>query len=217
MGIIVKVDFRKKCRIIENEDKSSAVKPRPNAAAGASKVFQIKISLVESDPEIWRRILVSGKVSLGQLHRIFQVAMGWTDSHLHEFSIDGVSYTDPSTDTGITDAKNERRAKLLRAAPRQGGSFLYRYDFGDNWVHKIAVEKVLDNHLMYTGRPVCIGGRLACPPDDCGGIRGFQELLRILKDPNDPEYRHMREWAGLDFDPLKFDRKILNKRLEMLR
>ena len=140
--------------------------------------------------------------------------MGWTDSHLHEFVVNGVSYADPDPDMGIQEAKNEVLARLYQVAPEVKSSFMYIYDFGDNWEHKIKVEKILDQDKRFTGKPVCLKGQLSCPPEDCGGIGGYYDMLDVIKNPKDPEYEDMMEWLGDDFDPEEFNLEETNMTLE---
>lgn len=213
MGKVVEVDFIRKCRV----SRGAGTKPaRPKTAApGAGKIYQLKIRLAGSDPEIWRRILVSGDVSLGKLHMLLQVAMGWFDFHLHEFIIDDVIYAEPDPES-MVDSKDERRARLRRVAPFEGFSFMYLYDFGDGWDHLIEVEKILERHDVYKGFPVCIGGELASPPEDSGGMHGYYEKLEILKDPADPDHNDIKRWMGRGFNPDKFDPKTVNRLLKKL-
>lgn len=130
------------------------------------RIYQLKISLAYSDPKIWRRVLVSGDTALGKLHRIIQIAMGWTDSHLHQFVVQGGSYADPDPEMGMDGSKSENRARLYQVAPNVGASVMYVYDFSDDWVHKIKVEKILDKDERFVGKPVCLKGQLSCPPED---------------------------------------------------
>lgn len=183
--------------------------------ANKNKIYQIRMSLLGSRPEIWRRILVSGNTNLGKLHRIIQMLMLWDDYHLHEFIIKNVSYAHP--DAEVEDSKNERRAHLYEVVTRAGTSFLYIYDFGDNWEHKITVEKILDHDERYSGRPVCIGGALSGPPEDAGGVYGYYEKLEIIKNPRHEEYEDIKEWLGDYFDPERFDIDTMNRILWSLR
>lgn len=211
MGKVIKIDFGKK-RSLKEEDRKKQSRPK---GAGEGKIYQLKIILADTDPQIWRRILVSGDVNLGKLHRIIQAVMGWTDTHLHEFHIKGISYADPEME--MTESKNERRTRLGKAVPEQGITFMYVYDFGDCWEHLIKVEKITDRHEKYNGVPVCLEGRLAGPPEDCGGVPGYYDLLRILKDPKAPDYKEMTEWIDPCFDPEEFDLEGLNEFLKILR
>ncbi|MBI5251799.1 MAG: plasmid pRiA4b ORF-3 family protein [Desulfomonile tiedjei] len=177
------------------------------------RAYQIKVTLRDIRPPIWRRMLVPCDIRLDNLHRVLQVVMGWTDSHLHEFIIDGVSYGDPSLDVDMgDDVENEKRFNLHKVVPGEKSKFHYLYDFGDSWEHEILVEKILPIEKG-TRYPVCLAGKRACPPEDCGGAPGYENLLEALKDPSHPEHEEMFEWLPGDFDSEKFDIKSINVEL----
>jgi hypothetical protein len=141
-----------------------------------TKVYQLKVSLDHIRPATWRRILVAGDINLNGLHRVIQSARGWQDCHLHLFRVGDADYPDP--DMEVDGARSEFAARLFRIAPKVGGSFMYEYDFGDNWTHTITVEAVSENDARYPGHPVCISGENACPPEDGGGVPGYMRLRR---------------------------------------
>jgi len=182
--------------------------------SGEKRVYQLKVTLRDISPPIWRRILVPHDIRLDQLHQVLQVVMGWTDSHLHEFIIDGVTYGDTSVDMEMSeDMENERSFRLHRVVPREKGKSGYVYDFGDYWEHEILVEKILPVETG-THYPVCITGKRACPPEDCGGTSEYGELLEALQDPSHPEHEAMFEWLPEDFsDSEKFDVDSVNRSL----
>jgi hypothetical protein len=165
-------------------------------------IYQIKITLKDVKPPIWRRIQVKSDITLHSLHRTIQTAMGWEDGHLHKFDIRA-----PSSEPKV-------RLNQLNLVEKQ--KFLYVYDFGDNWEHTILVEKILpiDEKTQY---PICLAGERSGPPEDCGGPWGYMDLLDVLDDPNDPEYDERVEWIGEDFDPELFDIEKINKRLKGTR
>lgn len=175
------------------------------------QVYQFKITLRDIKPPIWRRIQVPETYTFWDLHVAIQDAMGWSDYHLHEFEI-----TDPSTglkvNIGIPDEDFGREIlpgwKQKIADYFSMGNRLadYVYDFGDNWEHIIKLEKILprDENVDY---PKCIAGKRACPPEDCGGIWGYENFLEIINDPDNEEYEDMIEWVGGEFDPEHFDVK----------
>ncbi|CAN5597437.1 hypothetical protein BH24ACT4_BH24ACT4_20930 [soil metagenome] len=168
-------------------------------------VFHLKVTLRDTKPAVWRRVLVDGSSTLDHLHEVIQAAFGWWDYHLHDFEIDGTNYGVPDADDddwGVPTI-DETGARLDSIAG-PGSRFLYRYDFGDNWRHDVVVEKVLpaDGSMVV---PACVDGRRACPPEDCGGTGGFRDLLAILAYPRHPEHRERREWMGRDYDPASFD------------
>ena len=178
------------------------------------EIIQLKITLDKTKPAIWRRIQVERAITFFELHHIIQIAFGWKNYHLHEFDIDqhkiGASEdymkNVPSTDEGVIDS----RIVTLNLIVEPGEIFSYMYDFGDSWHHIITVEKFLpkEQEKKY---PICLDGTLACPPEDCGGISGFYNMLEILKDTNHPEYRETKTWVGRNFDPSLFDKEKVNK------
>lgn len=160
----------------------------------AGRVFQLKATIVGTKPPVWRRVLVPESASLRDLHHVLQVAFGWYDCHLHEFEIDGVRYGTDDGEGWGPPPKSERRARLGTVA-RQGSAIRYVYDFGDDWVHQVVVEKVVraDRNVTY---PCCVGGKRACPPEDCGGVWGYEEFLAAISDAGHPEHESMLQWVG---------------------
>lgn len=175
------------------------------------RVFQCKVTLRGSKPPIWRRFQVPDDVTLEHFHFALQIVMGWSNSHLHEFMIGDESYGEPHPDYD-GEVQDERKITLRRVASSEGARFLYIYDYGDNWQHIVQVEKILrrDPEMRY---PVCLAGKRACPPEDCGGIWGYMDLLEIIGNPKHKEYRGMMEWLGGEFDPEKFSLDGVNNRL----
>ena len=178
--------------------------------AGTPKsLHQLKISLRNVRPPIWRRLQVSSATSLGGLHFVLQAAMGWDDSHLHQFTIGGETYADDRVeDPRGGRPKHEDRARLDKVAPL-GTRFRYEYDFGDGWEHDVVVEKILPPEPAVT-YPRCLTGRRACPPEDCGGPWGYASLLAAIADPEGTEDRELLDWVGNDFDPGAFDPATVN-------
>ncbi len=179
------------------------------------QIYQLKITLRGSKPPIWRRVLVPGQATLYQLHWIIQMAMGWTNSHLHQFIIGGEYYREPSP-FDFEPVMEERKFKLCELIPFEKARFIYEYDFGDSWEHVILVEKIIppEPDVRY---PRCIKGKRACPPEDVGGIWGYEEMLAALKDPSHPDHEMYVEWVGEDFDPEEFDLEWVNDDLWELR
>lgn len=184
-------------------------------------IYELTISLIDSRPRIWRRVLVSGNVRLKKLHAIIQAVMPWTDSHLHMFIFPDTLYSDPTfyteEDPDWPHIVDESQAVLKKVAVHSGCAFTYLYDYGDEWRHLIYVGHIGQNHPDYHGHPVCIGGGNACPPEDCGGMEMYyQEFLPAYLDPEHDEGLSTRRWAGEDFDPEVFDRDAANLRLSKL-
>ena len=176
-----------------------------------ARIYQVKVTLDESKPPIWRRILVPGPVTLQYLHYVLQMAMGWTNSHLHQFIVGRTYYGEPHPDYDF-EMRDERRVKLNQIATSEGFKFRYEYDFGDSWIHTLLVEKILEPQpgQQY---PVCIKGRRACPPEDVGGVWGYEMFLEAIRDPDHPEHEDYLEWIGGEFDPEAFDLEEMNEAL----
>jgi hypothetical protein len=179
-----------------------------------TRIFEIKIELREVRPAVLRRVQVPGEISLAGLHEVVQVAMGWTDSHLHEFDVAGVRYRLPDPDWDVEEVRDETRAKLFRVLGR-GDRADYVYDFGDGWTHRLTVETVLAAQpgVSY---PWCVSGRRACPPEDVGGPWGYAGFLEAMADPAHPEHERYRQWLGGPFDPAAFDLDAVNQALAEL-
>lgn len=169
----------------------------------AGRIFQMKATLLGIKPPVWRRLLVEGSTTLLDLHHTLQGAFGWDDAHLHEFEVDGVRYGTDDGQSWGPPVKDESRAVLRRVAS-QGTVIRYWYDFGDDWIHKVVVEKVLTPvpGVVY---PRCVAGKRSGPPEDCGGLWGYENLLEAISDPAHPEHEDMLEWVGGEFDPEAFD------------
>lgn len=178
-------------------------------------IYQLKVTLKGIRPPIWRRIQVHGDISLHNLHEIIQVAMGWANYHLYQFEIGGTPFSEPDPDWGF-DMKNSKRTKLSQVVKGEKSKFSYVYDMGDNWEHELVVEKILSPE---PGKhyPVCLTGKRACPPEDCGSIWGYAELLAIIKDPEHEEYEERMEWLGEEFRPEAFDVAEVNRELESIK
>ena len=176
-------------------------------------LYELKITLRGSKPAIWRCVQVPGSINLNRLHDVFQVVMGWTDSHLHQFVDAPIVYSAPSGDDYPGEERlDERRFRLADVARHEKASFMYEYDFGDSWAHEVVVEKILpaDPKKKYA---VCLDGKNACPPEDCGGIWGYYELLKAVKNPKRKEHQEMLDWLGGPFDPGHFDLQKINAEL----
>lgn len=176
-------------------------------------LYQLKITLADSKPPIWRRVLVRSSLDLGDLHYVVQIAMGWTDSHLHCFCKGRDCYgpaSEGQDDFGEPGFKDEEEVRISKLLKREKDHITYEYDFGDGWRHEILLEKILpdDGSVPFA---TCVTGRRACPPEDCGGIWGYGRLLQLLQDPSDPEYEETLEWVGEGFDPDLFDKDEVNE------
>lgn len=182
----------------------------PPSGAG----YEIKIQLRGvTKPPVWRRLQVPADLSLDQLHEVIQTAMGWHDCHMHVFSDGWNSYGRPDRELGHQD---ERKAHLSQLLTQIGDKIGYTYDFGDDWLHDITLEKILPTDAEVTSA-VCTAGKGACPPEDCGGVWGYENLKATLADPDAEEHADMLEWLGLtsgdDFDPKEFSAEEVNRGL----
>jgi len=174
-------------------------------------VIQIHITLDKTEPIIWRRLLVPDSVTFFDLHHIIQIGMGWKNSHLFEFIFGNyrIGFEDKEMD-GSEDVADANQVTLDTLLIKEGLQFRYTYDFGDSWYHTIKVEKlttISDQQL-----PFCLEGEQNCPPEDCGGIPGFYNLLGILKDKTHPAFQDTYTWVGR-YNPKKFDIKKVNSEL----
>ncbi|MFW5798210.1 MAG: plasmid pRiA4b ORF-3 family protein [Planctomycetota bacterium] len=214
-------------------------------------IHQIRVELKGAKPPIWRKLLVWSDCTLGQLHEIIQIAMGWTDSHLHEFRLrdrshrpgaqeitqrinegnldrlfldlmDGcrtfVSKTPLEDDPFMEemDGEDEEAVTLGEVCPKVKSKMTYTYDFGDDWDHTITVQKIVDPQPGVEV-PVCLGGKKACPPEDCGGLWGYYRLLDGLADPKADGHDEAVEWIGPELDPDAFDLEEINAGLAIWR
>ena len=186
---------------------------RRRTAVLSEGIYQLKVVLAGSEPPIWRRIQVPGDFNLASLHHVLQRVMGWEDCHLHEFMINQTSYGSAASSDGLFAPKmlDESNVRLKEVLPPAGKSFQYVYDFGDDWIHEIKVEKISppEKGASY---PRCLEGENACPNEDSGGIYGHYGLLKILQDPGHPDYEDIKEWMGR-FDPSFFSLEAVNRRL----
>jgi hypothetical protein len=175
-------------------------------------VYQIKITLTGINPPIWRRVQVPSDTMLSELHLMLQAAMGWQNCHLHSFTIDGVDYSYGDPDLEL-DMEDESQVRLDDVAPGPNNRFSYMYDFGDGWEHDVVIEEVAKAEPKQR-YPVCIAGARACPPEDCGGIWGYQDFLEIISDPAHEEHNAMLEWIGGAFNSEAFDLAEVNSNLK---
>ena len=179
-----------------------------------SRVYQLKVTLMEVEPPIWRYFQVLGESTLYDLHGVLQLVMGWRECHLHEFVIGQDRYSTLYGEMDHTEGVVEDQlVALAEAVQREGMKFTYTYDFGDDWKHEVLVQKILKPDPKGT-YPVCLGGERGCPPEDCGGAWGYEELLETIGNPEHEEHDRIMEWLGGSFDPEAFDAKAVNRSLK---
>jgi hypothetical protein len=200
------------------ESVASLTGPRAPESLAGTDVCQLKITLRgASKPPVWRRVLVPASMTLDLLHEVILRAMGWDGGHLHVFSDGWREFGSPGAELGYAD---ERRVTVADLLSGPGGKVTYTYDFGDDWEHVILLETILPAGPG-AAYPVCVAGKGACPPEDCGGQWGYAELKEILADRDHEQHEEMLEWLGLDdaaeFDPAEFSVDEVNERLAVLR
>ncbi|HET7475914.1 MAG TPA: plasmid pRiA4b ORF-3 family protein [Dermatophilaceae bacterium] len=165
------------------------------------RTLRLRVTMREVEPQVERVIDVPAAITLDELHQVLQVAIGWTDSHLHQFRTDDTVYTIPFDDWREKNEVDERGVRLSTLPTR----FLYAYDLGDGWQHDV---EVLGSGGQQAG---CVGGDGACPPEDCGGVSGYADLLDALADPGHREHDSMRTWVGDRLRP--FDQAAATQRV----
>lgn len=185
-----------------------------------SRVFTLRISLCDIEPEIFRIVEVED-ITLAKLHRILQYSMGWRDCHLHQWETELGPFSDPqfglNEDQGwgeqpfVGDSRRVRLSDLLRQV---GDAVGYEYDFGDCWQHRIVAEAIADGPAEGVRYPRCVYGERACPPEDVGGVGGYEHFLAVIADPNDEDHEHFKQWSRHprrgDFDPEFWDQELAN-------
>ena len=178
----------------------------------ANRIFQFKITMKEISPLIWRRILVQETYNYWDLHVAIQDAMGWLDYHLHVFRFRR-KHSRRVTEIGIpTEDRFEGEPEVLAGWEIPVSKYFYdvgvtadyEYDFGDSWEHEVVLEGVLRREAGQK-YPACVAGARACPPEDCGGISGYYELLEVISNPSHEEYEETVTWLGKKYDPKAFD------------
>ena len=169
--------------------------------ATGARIYQLRVTLQDIRPPIWRRFLIPADIPLKRLHEVLQLVMGWTDSHLHLFESRGIRYSRPQRDLEFADESKVTLDELLH---KPKDKLTYEYDFGDSWTHDLVLEKVLPSSRdgLY---PIMLDGKRACPPEDIGGAPGYARFLAILANRRHPEHADMLEWAGGPFDPEAYD------------
>lgn len=198
-----------------------AEEARGAVGVGAIAIYELKVTLLESKPAIWRRIQVPGNITLIKLHYALQVLIGWQDQHLHQFTVNGALYGMRVEDwqDATPELLDEHGVRLYRLAPVAGTRLLYEYDFGDGWQLEIIIEDIKAASLSQEGigHVVCLDGQRAGPPEDVGGIGGYEEFVKAIGNSRHPEHSSWLEWIGGSFDPEKFDLEAVNRGLQRIR
>src|SRR5438309_6960627 len=179
-------------------------------------IYQLKITLMEVEPSVWRRLEVPGLLTLDRLHRVLAQAMGWTGAHRHEFVIGDRRYGTPDPESSVSKILREHGMTLRDVVSSENMRFVYLYDMGNHWQHEVVVEKILVTHAGWA-MPVCLAGERHCPPEDCGGVEGYEEFLEAIRRRHHPLHHAMLEWVGGRFDPDTFNLDEVNRELGWLR
>ena len=174
--------------------------------------YQLLVELKGIEPRIWRRLVMADTTPLPLLHRVLQTAFSWKDYHLHEFRVGPVCFGVPD-DEYPPPHIDEASVRLYQLAHQPGDHFVYLYDFGDSWEHDVVLEDMRAAPSPVT--PVCLDGRRAAPPEDCGGVHGYQQLVEALRDARHPDHADMKRWAGT-YDPDAINLEVINRRLARL-
>lgn len=185
-------------------------KKSPTTQGASTLAYQLYVELEWVQPKVWRRLLVPVAIDLPLLHATLLYGMGWQGGHIHEFVI-GRERFGPNDMADLEDIVDEEGV-TLREMLGARKTFVYVYDFGDDWRHKVKVEQIVTMDKPITNG-VCIGGENACPPEDVGGPPGYEEFLAAMADPKHPEHRELKKWVGGSFDPAAFNVAEVNERL----
>ena len=186
----------------------------PRSYFGGPSVHTLRIELLHVEPAVWRRFVLPSETKLPKFNRMLRAVMRWEGYHLHMFEIADLRIGVPGEDDD--DVIDERRITVKQLLPRDGSQVRWAYDFGDNWQHDVVVEAI-EEPSPDVRYPVCTDGERACPPEDCGGVGGYEDLREVLADPAHDEHEHLREWAGAGFDADAFDQMAVTKRLRGVR
>jgi hypothetical protein len=210
---------RKTTKTNKATTRKAASKKAPASASAATiavPIYQIKVTLKDARPSIWRRIQVRGDATLGELHTIIQMAMGWANSHLHHFIVGKspnlrfIGAPGPDEGDDLMDEENENEIVIGQVLSATKSKITYEYDFGDSWEHEVALEKIVEAEAG-ADYPRCIEGENACPPEDVGGVWGYVDFLQAINNPEHNQHEEFLEWVGGEFDPEEFDLDAVNE------
>ena len=185
-------------------------------SAQAERFYLLRVSLVDAEPEIWRRFMVPGSITLDRLHDVLQIVMGWQDYHMHEFTVGKKRYGASADGFNADGCLAEGGFRLAGLVRQKGRSFSYLYDFGDSWEHEVLVEESRFHPVDIHYPLWCLDGAGACPPEDVGGLPGYGEFCRVMADRRHGAHRQYREWygdrqrKGGGFDPAFVDLEGVN-------
>jgi hypothetical protein len=181
------------------------------------ETIQLKVKLNRIKPDIWRRVIVDSSYTLHQLHETIQIAMGWYNCHLYEFNVQGEIYGIPDEEDNFLayEVEDSRKIKIDALGLALKDKIKYVYDLGDDWAHTIIFEKILKiGEVEY---PVCLAGARNCPPEDCGSVPGYEEIVEAMKKPKSKEAKEFIDWLGGPYDSEEFDIERINARLKTIK
>jgi hypothetical protein len=214
---------RKTTKTNKTTTRKAASKKAPVSASTkkiSAPIYQIKVTLKDFKPSIWRSIQVRSDATLGELHATIQIAMGWTNSRLHHFIVGKtpnlrfIGAPGPNEDgLGLMDEENEHEIAISRVLSATKTKITYEYDFGDSWEHEVALEKIMETEAG-VHYPRCLAGENACPPEDVGGVWGYVNFLQAINNSEHEQHEFYLERVGGEFNPEEFDLKTVNKRLK---
>jgi hypothetical protein len=180
-------------------------------------ILTFRIHLIGTEPLVTRTFKVSAQTTIYELHHIIQLVMGWTNSHLYQFNVGEEVIADTRlVDDELGPVTDVKGIIVTQVFTKVGTTITYEYDFGDGWMHHLELVEI-STHPIDEVLPQIIGGENACPPEDCGGIHSYKELLEVLKNPKHPEYKSSKIWVGSEFDPMVCDLKTIQQKLGKLR
>ncbi|HEY6871643.1 MAG TPA: plasmid pRiA4b ORF-3 family protein [Geobacteraceae bacterium] len=179
-------------------------------------IYQLKITLLNIEPKIYRIVQVPSAITLRNLHKVIQKVMAWENCHLYQFVKGHVSYAPQSTEFSFSQGLSDRSVPLCDLLLKARNKLIYEYDFGDGWLHEVLLQKIIpaEEGVRY---PVCIEGKFAAPPEDSGGPPGYCDLLEALGDPAHEGHEDAVSWLGDDFDPELFDLEQVNRQLRRIK
>ncbi|ASB47853.1 plasmid pRiA4b ORF-3 family protein [Alkalitalea saponilacus] len=177
----------------------------------APKIYQVKITLNGIEPTVWRELRIPSDLFLHDFHKVIQTTMGWENGHLHQFMKNGriFGFADDEPESRSDKFMDYTSIRVMDILKKDGETIRYLYDFGDYWMHEIILEAILepDADVYY---PICIDGARNCPPEDCGGPPGYQEMMKIFNHPGHPDREMLLEWLDEEWEPEEFDRELVN-------
>ncbi|MDQ6761688.1 MAG: plasmid pRiA4b ORF-3 family protein [Bacteroidota bacterium] len=186
-------------------------------------IYQLKCKLQYTRPVVFRTILVNSNITFYELHHLLQIVMGWYNCHLfnfkyHDYYLELPNVDDDNYNTiGMFQKVDPRKITLNEFFISTKTVINYTYDFGDNWMHEITLQKIIDPEKVSFPLPVCIKGKYACPPEDCGSIPGYYRLIEVMKNPKHKEYKFYKQWMGDSFDMEEFNIDDVNEELKGLK